>query len=245
MPTDTQRFHLDVGTESLGCRGCALKQGCGGLRRSEPAWNCRDFCCGAPLECSLVCEDNPGFALDLLEIRGFSSSDVTTRFPQVNSRPPVYVPVVQHRYLGQLGHRGPEWAAIPMREVFKLKDGRLTPVASSAVDLRAYFGLGSRAKVIVVGVAKDEHLERYWEGAERDSCAEALGELGVELAVTRTSPCSSTSLGLSTCSTGREFSWRPRSGLQLVSLLCLSFRAFVPRTGGTGRGSCLSTLRST
>lgn len=183
MPAKAEKFHLDAGTQSLGCVGCSFEPTCGGMRRLTPAWSCRDLCCGTPTTCSLVCVEKLTFPRDLADVGGFSLSDTMDTVPSPVDSPPHYVPVMQHKYL-----IGPaidlEWVAIPLSELFKYKKFRLCPVASSPTELRSYFGVRPATKIVVLGVGKDPVIERYWHHDEHDGCSEALADLELEFAIT-------------------------------------------------------------
>lgn len=140
------------------------------------------MCCGRPASCTLSCLANPRLATDLAEVGGLGFSELTQSFPKVTICPS-YVPVVQHRYLGTQVLNLP-WAAIPLRELFKLRNGTLRPIADTPSQLRHLFKLRPNTAVLALGVDKDKHLERYWAHSFDDLCAENLAKLGIALAIT-------------------------------------------------------------
>jgi hypothetical protein len=123
------------------------------------------------------------FVRDLAEIGGFDADDI----PRLSNPPdprefPPYVPMVQHgRVLAEALHA--PWAAIPLKEVFRLKQGRYSTLARTPLDLRRLFALGPRTQVLFVGTGPDAVIERFWQYRRLHDAPKQLAELGIRAAV--------------------------------------------------------------
>jgi hypothetical protein len=95
---------------------------------------------------------------------------------------PSYVPLIHHGY-GRAREEGltvdATVAAISIKDVFRERhDGRLDVVADDPIALRRHFGLRDDAQVLLVCVANDRHLERYWAFRKVDAIPARLARLG-------------------------------------------------------------------
>src|SRR5689334_15040005 len=122
---------LDGHTLSGGCYTCPLLKECGGYTRKGGGWSCMDQCFKCdPKTCDMVCLKRPtSFARDLLEVGGLGFHGIpdALQVPASTSFPR-YIPVIQHGYARD--EDVPlKWAAIPLREVLRMRNGVYGPVA--------------------------------------------------------------------------------------------------------------------
>lgn len=136
------------------------------------------------LTCERVCMKRGSvFARDLAEIGGFDADDI----PSLSNPPdprelPHYVPMVQHgRVLAEALYV--PWAAIPIKEVFRLKQGRYSTLARTPLDLRRLFALGPRTQVLFVGTGPDAVIERFWQYRRAHDAPKQLAALEIRAAV--------------------------------------------------------------
>jgi hypothetical protein len=123
------------------------------------------------------------FVRDLAEIGGFDADDI----PSLGNPPdprelPRYVPMVQHgRVLADELYV--PWAAIPLKEVFRFKQGRYSTLARTPLDLRRLFALGPRTRILFVGTGPDAVIERFWQYRRLHDAPKQLAELEIRAAV--------------------------------------------------------------
>ncbi|MCC7536892.1 MAG: DUF4417 domain-containing protein [Deltaproteobacteria bacterium] len=168
-------FRLDGGTISVGCARCPLLSECGGYTRQGGAWSCMDQCATCDkTTCDLVCLKKPDFARALLEVGGFGHRGIP-HLLQPEGPIPRYVPALQHG----IGDDVPlDWAAIPLSSLMRFRRGTYRPTATSALELRAAFGLPSHARLILLGTGKDRGIEQYWRWHRMHGTPAALAMLG-------------------------------------------------------------------
>ena len=91
--------------------------------------------------------------------------------------------MVQH---GRVHNKRPlraPWAAIPLKEVFRTRQGRYTTVAGTPAELRRIWGLAPSTRILFVGTGRDPVLERYWQWRRLHDAPRQLAELGIQAAV--------------------------------------------------------------
>lgn len=179
---DNQRLDGDV--LSLGCSDCPVLEVCGGYRHTGGAWSCMDRCVACEASCNKVCLKRPeAFVRDLAEIGGFGTQDISSLFGGRSvAALPRYVPMVQHGRCFAEPLYAP-WAAIPIRELFRVRRGRYRTIEASPVDLRRTFGLAPGTRVVFVGTGPDACIERYWKWRRSHDAPKQLAELAIDVAV--------------------------------------------------------------
>jgi hypothetical protein len=172
------QHRLDGHTLSAGCYTCPLLNECGGYTRRGGGWSCMDRCSTCDQNCDLVCLKKPtAFARDLLEVGGFGFRNIPPLLQPVGwSAFPRYIPVVQHGYARE--EPAPlDWAALPLREVLRMRHGVYGPVAQTPAALRAHFGIAPSTSLILLGTGKDKPIEAYWRWRRRHAAPRALAQL--------------------------------------------------------------------
>jgi Domain of unknown function (DUF4417) len=167
------------------CTACAFRAECGGLDDQQSLWGCFSACsvdCVAR-GCDWTCPASPAdFIERMRDVGGFSNEGITLK-PLGDAALPSYVPMIHHGY-GRGGDNDvavdAKIAAISIKDVFRARyDGRLEVVADDAVSLRRRFGLRDDSKVMLVCIANDRPLERYWAHRRLDDIPARLTRLGL------------------------------------------------------------------
>lgn len=169
----------------VSCGSCAFREDCGGLDDQQSLWGCFTACsadCGTR-GCDWTCPSSPSdFVERVRDVGGFATRAVGLEPLDPGLLPP-YVPVIHHGYArGGDPHVAvdADVAAISIKDVVRAReDGRIDVVADNPVSLRRYFGLRDDAKVLLVCVATDRHLERYWAHRTLDGIPSRLARLGL------------------------------------------------------------------
>ena len=163
------------------CEPCVFLKPCGGYRDLN-LFNCfQRYCCGGKDGCDEVCPRNRHFVERVGGVNGLRFDNLA----KIVQRPvdlPVYVPHLNHRYGRDYPLDWPVVAVTPY-ELFRMRDKVYTAVASSADDLRSYFQLAPKTRVILRGTERDKPLERYWTHRQRDRAPEQLAMLGIDLVI--------------------------------------------------------------
>jgi len=73
-----------------------------------------------------------------------------------------------------------QYAALTTFDVVKANSGPNVRTFSSAAKLRQHFRISPRAKIILLSIAKDDRLERYWQYEQSSRLPEQLANLGIE-----------------------------------------------------------------
>ena len=90
--------------------------------------------------------------------------------------------MIHHRYSRSVPLRVPV-VALETYELFRFRNGEYRLIASSAEELRKYFGLDQSTRIILRGTARDKPLENYWAYRRRDNAAGQLSQLGIDLVI--------------------------------------------------------------
>ena len=167
----------------VSCGTCAFRDDCGGLDDQQSMWGCFSACSAECVTrgCDWTCpSSNSDFVERVRDVGGLSNRGLVLR-PLASAELPSYVPMIHHGY-----GRGPDSdirvdahvAAISIKDVFRARaDGRLEVVAEDGRLLRRRFGLRDDAKVLLVCVADDRPLERYWAHRVLDGIPGRLTQL--------------------------------------------------------------------
>lgn len=169
------------------CSACAYQPVCGGLDEQQELGGCfggcETECRAANGRCDLTCPNHPEvFVRRWREVGGWPPRLTTSglrAYEGVVPLPP-YIPAIYHgnRRLGALSSRD---VVVPMHKLLSLSRGVGSGVrAANGTDLRARFHLRPDARIVLLSVAQDQYLERYWRYAGARGVSAALAQLGVE-----------------------------------------------------------------
>jgi len=163
----------------VGCAQCAFREPCGGMDGQQTFWGCFEACateCSAESSCDLACPRRPDYIDLLREVGGLRAPAGPVR-PLTHPNLPLYIPMIRHGFDRHHCVSTP-FVALSIRDVLKMDSrGRYRPVAGSGAELRERFGLRPDAMVLVVSVAPDEYIERYWRFRRRDDTPTAIAAL--------------------------------------------------------------------
>jgi hypothetical protein len=164
------------GTVGLGCHHCFLLEDCGGI---YTGFDCMSRCCDDHASCTLPCPVSQKFVETLRDSGGLDSSGPWSVRQAPGLNLPPYVPVIKNGCGRQEDIELP-FVALPTIEVARQRvdNGGMFETAD---QLRSFFHIGRSARVMLVSVAGDADLERYWERSLRESLPERLAALGIEL----------------------------------------------------------------
>lgn len=156
----------------LGCKDCAFLHACGGLGSQQAMFGCFSGCgpCGVEQGCDYTCPRKPGYWRDWAEVGGFDPKqkrDLPS--PRIE---PLYVPMIRHGSSRQIELPGDVCAI----NTFDVVDSQSRPKVDSGDSLREEFKLSADARVLLVSVNKDRHLERFWRHRDPERLA-ALAQL--------------------------------------------------------------------
>lgn len=145
------------------CGECAFREECGGLPGQQVIGGCFARCgveCGGPAVCKWICPAKPSFVDDEREVQG-----LRPRLPRLHALArelPSYVPVICHGSSreGRLAH---PVVALSIQDIFSGGGrGSYGAFLSSSDSLRDRFRLEGAVDVLVVSVARDAVLEKFW-----------------------------------------------------------------------------------
>ena len=158
----------------LGCQTCHFLPECGGWYMGFDCMSCTS---NSPT-CSLPCPKSRKFVDILRDVGGLDSSGPWRIKQVLSGRLPVYVPMIKNGSGRQEDIELP-FAALPTIEVTRARidSGGMFQTAS---QLKSFFHVGRNARVILISVAEDADLERYWEHSNIDSLPGRLASLGIE-----------------------------------------------------------------
>jgi hypothetical protein len=171
----------------LGCAACAHQDACGGLDGQQEFWGCFGGCeaaCGAANgKCDWTCPNHPEvFVRRWREVGGWPPRLTASGLRAYEGRPhlPPYLPAIYHGHR-RLGALSASDVVVPTHKLLGRSRGvRYGARAVDAADLRARFGLHPAARVVLLSVAQDRFLERYWRYAGSRGVPAALAQLGIE-----------------------------------------------------------------
>jgi hypothetical protein len=167
-PTSLARLGESIG---LGCQRCAFLEPCGG---TFAGWDCFANCCGDPPNCTIACPHSPNF-VNVLQDAGGLETNGKSGIRQRADELPSYIPLVHSRF--SRSRRLPsEHVALTTFDVAWPGCQRMF---QSSNELREHFRLLPNAQLILVSVAKDNRLERYWKYEESRQVAQYLAGLGI------------------------------------------------------------------
>jgi hypothetical protein len=167
------------------CTACAFRAECGGLDDQQSLWGCFSACSTDCITrgCDWTCPASPAdFIERVRDVGGFSTTGLPLK-PLGAAALPSYVPMIHHGYgLGSDDDVALDVtiAAISIKDVFRERDdGRLDVVADDPASLRRRFGLRDGAQILLVCIANDRPLERYWAHRRLDDIPARLAKLGL------------------------------------------------------------------
>lgn len=167
---------MKLPTLAASCQHCGFRSACGGLAGQQAIRGCFADCgvaCGA--DCDWVCPAKSDFVHRVQEVGGLESG-VRGLLPLRDSGLPLYAPVVRHRY-SRKGELSPRLIALTIDDVLRQRRGRYEPVADSPDGLRRAFRVHVDSPIIVVSVAPDRVIERFWALHESFDAPTALAGL--------------------------------------------------------------------
>lgn len=177
-----RRFLPLVGDVTANCLSCSFREECGGLDDQQLLWGCMVRCgvtCGGPSVCDYTCPTKPHeFQRRWGEVDGMSrGARVPLRSPALEPLPK-YIPLLQHAS-SRCELLDLPVVALSTRDVLRSdrRTKRYAPLDTTDTALRTRYRLGPATRVLLVSVATDEHLERYWERQQIDSVPAALAAL--------------------------------------------------------------------
>lgn len=171
--------HTDLPTMPIGCGSCADLSLCGGLRVTEPIFDCTSYCrCKDPLKCDTVCRARPDhFVSRVTEVQGFDLGDVPRCSAVKHPELPNYMPLIMHGSRRE-SLMAIEAVAIPLGTLLDRRDGSRR--FQNADELRDHFMLSATTEIVVSGTAEDRSIERVWGLEDPKTFAASL--LGMRVA---------------------------------------------------------------
>lgn len=124
----------------------------------------------------LIGEDSDDFALRLAEVNGVDFDDIMIANP-VNPPLPRYLPTIPSGSGKLFTEYTTEYVAVSFKDVISAKELRV------ARDIHAKLGVPRKAKVIVLGFAKDALLELAWPAADRHRIINEIKKLNIHAIV--------------------------------------------------------------
>ncbi|HVX90625.1 MAG TPA: DUF4417 domain-containing protein [Candidatus Paceibacterota bacterium] len=153
--------HLPIFAAS--CATCGLLPECGGQRGQQTIGGCFVGCgaaCGGPEKCDWVCPLKADFVDRVREVGGLSTGSTLIPTGQTVNLPR-YIPMIRH---GSSRAMPLDVAAVALsiEDVVKHRGQSYSAIATSASGIREQFALRHDAQVVLVSVARDRVLERFW-----------------------------------------------------------------------------------
>ncbi len=159
----------------LGCQPCELLSLCGGF---YDGFDCLGNCCGEPENCTTGCFRSKQFVTVVRDSGGLHR-DRVWNIRQSRRVLPEYVPHIHNGY-GRSKHLSVPCAALTTFDVVKVNSGPNIRTFSDAAELRQHFRISPKAKIILLSIARDDRLERYWQYEESSRLPEQLANLRIE-----------------------------------------------------------------
>lgn len=152
-----------------------------GQQAFDGCFNACGTTCSADGDCDWVCPQKPDFVDRVREVGGLRS-DSLPLLPLCHERLPSYIPMVRHGSRRSVPFPG-TFAALSLEDMVRGSRTGYRPIELSADGIRSRFQLRQDAKLLVVSVARDRILERYWALRSTHRVPAMLAKLGV-MAVT-------------------------------------------------------------
>ncbi len=159
----------------LGCQPCEQLPLCGGV---YDGWDCLSKCCGDPANCTTGCFKSKQFVTVVRDAGGLHSSRLWN-IRQSQRVLPEYIPHIHNGY-GRSKTLSSPYVSLTTFDVMKVNSGCNGRAFSNAAELREHFRISPRAKIILLSIAKDDRLERYWQYEEFSRLPEQLKNLRIE-----------------------------------------------------------------
>lgn len=165
---------------AVSCARCAFLPECGGLERPE-FFGCFGACgsgCSVESPCDWTCPRRPDFVHRVREVGGLGRPAGFVQ-PISASDLPLYVPMVRHGSKREYC-LPTKVVALSIEDVLKENQfGIYGPIEYERQALLDRFGLRSDAAVLLVSVAEDAVLERFWEKKVDHDVPRRLANLGL------------------------------------------------------------------
>lgn len=158
------------------CGRCALRPFCGGDEHQMSLAGCLTCAFNCPANCDWVCPRKPDFPDCLREVHGLGRGMASVL--SVEASIPQYVPMIRNGF-SQSRQLPSPFVAVPIGEFMRNSDTQYGPIDNDAADLRSRLRLRSDAKVILVAVAPDRYLERFWALRRATNVYVRLSKLGL------------------------------------------------------------------
>lgn len=162
----------------VGCARCVYSKECSDIVGAYDLFGCHRVARETCLERKWTCPecDPVGFMVRTAEVRFRSVTAAKAR--AVETQLPAYIPNIHHArsWSGRLVSKH---VAIPMNRLLLGKGQSYGPRFAEASKLRRGFHLMPDAGVLLVGVADDRYLERYWRDGKISGLPAKLAALGV------------------------------------------------------------------
>lgn len=146
------------------CGGCGFRKTCGGTHGQQVFGGCFHSCgiaCGGPARCDWVCPAKGDFVDHVREVSGLDTGAGAV-LPLTNVSLPSYLPLVRHGS-SRSSTLSASVVGLSLGDLIRGADsGDYGANLGSAAALRERFKIRSDARVVLVGVADDRPLERYW-----------------------------------------------------------------------------------
>lgn len=162
----------------VGCSRCVYSKECGDIVGAYDFFGCHRVARETCLKRKWTCPecDPAGFMLRSAEVR--FRSTLVSKARAVEAQLPAYIPNLHHArtWTGRLLSK---YVAIPTHRLLRGRDASYGPRFADAAALRRGFHLMPDAGVLLIGVADDRYLERYWRDGKISDLPRKLAALGV------------------------------------------------------------------
>lgn len=185
MLTDLRQHRRQSEILYLGCDSCALLPECGGLD-DLTLWGCFQKCLTCDVErCDWTCPKNRNqFWSRFREVGGWPPKPLQNIRTAENLYLPLYLPQI-HNGHDRRNRLAEPIVAVPTFSILKGRpSGSYGPIASDRVAFRRALKLSGTTKILLVSVAQDWHLERFWRFAESCDVGPALRQLDIDAITT-------------------------------------------------------------
>lgn len=165
-----------------GCSKCVLFPNCGGIEQPS-FWGCFETCvskcASSEKQCDWVCPHKPDFVHRVREVGSLTRTEFEIR-PLTDTDLPSYIPMIRHGSRRKAPLREAV-VGLSLKELMRVSSRReiYEPVVGDPTALRKHWGLRADAKVLVVCVTDDTHIERYWRYRKTHSIPEVLAKLEI------------------------------------------------------------------